>query len=104
MAAAVATAINKVTSVSASLVRFGHGIKCYPDVQNFQRPEKQMTLYLKESCPFSRKVREAFSELDLDATIKPCPIEGTRFRPELKSIGGKEQVPFLIVIAFHPIC
>lgn len=35
--------------------------------------------------------------LDLDVNIRPCPIEGTRFRPELKREGGKEQLPFLIV-------
>jgi len=93
---AISTAINKATSASASLARFGHGIKTYPNVRDFKRPEKQLTLYLKESCPFSRKVREAMSELDLDATIKPCPIEGTRFRPELKKLGGQEQVPLLI--------
>jgi hypothetical protein len=44
-----------------------------------------------------RKVREACSMLDLDANIKPCPLEGTQFRPELKKIGGKEQVPLLVV-------
>ena len=45
--------------------------------------------------------------LDLDANIKPCPIEGTRFRPELKQIGGKEQVPLLVVNNFkygHRAC
>ena len=44
-----------------------------------------------------RKVREACSILDLDVNIKPCPLEGTRFRPELKQVGGKEQVPLLVV-------
>ena len=44
-----------------------------------------------------RKVREACSMLDLDVNIKPCPHEGTRFRPELEQVGGKEQVPLLVV-------
>ena len=47
-----------------------------------------------------RKVREACSMLDLDVNVKPCPLEGTRFRPELKQIGGKEQVPLLVVNSF----
>jgi glutathione S-transferase len=34
--------------------------------------------------------------LDLDTLVKPCTKRGTRYRPELRSIGGKEQVPFLI--------
>lgn len=47
-----------------------------------------------------RKVREGLTMLDVDANVRPCPIEGTRFRPELKREGGKEQVPFLIVCQF----
>lgn len=35
--------------------------------------------------------------LDLDYKIYPCPIEGKRFRPILEKLGGRQQVPFLIV-------
>jgi hypothetical protein len=47
-----------------------------------------------------RKVREACTMLDLDLNIKPCPLGGTRFRTELKQIGGKEQIPLLVVNSF----
>jgi len=93
---AVKHAINTVTSVAASVARGTHGSVVYKDVASFPRPSKLMTIYLKESCPFSRKVREGLSELDIDVEVRPCPIEGTRYRPELVTRGGKEQVPFLV--------
>lgn len=88
--------INKGTSVAATLARAGTGLKVMKGVEGFNRPEKLMTIYLKEACPFSRKVREGFTMLDMDANIRPCPIDGTRFRPELKAVGGKEQMPLLV--------
>ncbi|TAM11901.1 MAG: glutathione S-transferase [Nevskiaceae bacterium] len=59
-------------------------------------PEKPLELYEFEACPFCRLVREALTELDLDAMIYPCPKGGTRFRPRVKEIGGRMQVPFLV--------
>jgi len=88
--------INVATSSTATIARLGLGTKVVSGVEKFQKPKDLITLYVKESCPFSRKVREAFSMLDLDAKIKPCPIEGTKFRPELVQKGGKEQVPFMM--------
>jgi glutathione S-transferase len=52
-------------------------------------------LYDIESCPFCRLVREALTELDLDAVIYPCPKGGRRFRPEVTEKGGRQQFPFL---------
>jgi glutathione S-transferase len=60
-----------------------------------KRPEKRLVLYELENCPFSRKAREALSILDIDADIRPCPEGATKHRGELKSIGGKEQIPLL---------
>lgn len=65
-------------------------------VETFPRPQKLLTLFNKESCPFSRKVRETFSMLDLDAQVYPCPKYGNRYRPILRQMGGKEQVPFIV--------
>ena len=47
------------------------------------RPALPMRLWEFERCPYSRMVREALSSLDLDAEVRPCPVGGARFRPEL---------------------
>ena len=60
------------------------------------RPPKPLELYEFEGCPFCRKVREAFTVLDLDAIIYPCPKNGPRFREEVKKRGGKAQFPYLV--------
>lgn len=59
-------------------------------------PAKPLELYEFEACPYCRKVRDALTTLDLDAMIYPCPKGGTRFRPKMREIGGKEQYPFLV--------
>lgn len=51
------------------------------------RPKERLVLWDFERCSASRAVREALSTLDLDAEVRPCPVGGTRFRPEL--LGGK---------------
>ena len=59
------------------------------------KPEKLLLLYEFEACPYCRLVREALTELDLDAEIHPCPKRGQRFRPVVREVGGKYQFPFL---------
>ena len=51
------------------------------------RPALPLKLWDFERCPFSRRVREALSTLDLDAEVRPCPRGGTRFRPEVAGGG-----------------
>jgi glutathione S-transferase len=41
-------------------------------------------------------VREALTNLDLDAVIYPCPKNGPRYREELIRRGGKPQFPYLV--------
>jgi glutathione S-transferase len=60
------------------------------------QPEKLLELYEFENCPYSRMVREVLTELDLDATIYPCPKDGTRFRAISKEKAGESQFPFLV--------
>jgi glutathione S-transferase len=55
-----------------------------------------LELYEFEACPYCRKVREALSELDLDAVIYPCPRGGERFRPSAIEKSGRRQFPFLV--------
>ena len=61
-----------------------------------KQPEKPLELYEFEASPYCRLVRERLTELDLDVMIYPCPKGGTRFRPEVKKLGGKHQHPFMI--------
>ena len=60
------------------------------------RPERLLELYEFEACPYCRLVREALTELDLDALILPSPHGGTRFRPKAAELGGKQQFPYLV--------
>lgn len=60
------------------------------------RPAKTLKLYDMEASPYCRLVREVLTELDLDVLILPCPIGGTRYRPEAEKIGGKQLFPLLV--------
>ncbi len=80
-------------SMATTAMRLGAGIATQPRVS---RPPYLLELYEFEACPYCRIVREALTELDLDALIRPCPKGGTRFRPELTAKGGKAQFPYLI--------
>jgi len=65
--------------------------------QTMEAPTKKpLVLYEFEGCPYCRKVREALTELNLDADIKPCPKNGLRYREEVRALGGKLQFPYLI--------
>jgi len=75
-----------ITSYAASGARLGAGMLVHAHAR---APEKLLELYEFEACPFCRKTREAFCALDLDVLVKPCPKNGTRFRP------GKKQFPYL---------
>ena len=81
------------SSVLATFARMGRGIYTRPAAE---KPERLLELYEFEGCPFCRLVREALTELDLDAMVYPCPKGGTRFRPFVVETGGKAQFPFLV--------
>ncbi len=61
-----------------------------------KQPERLLELYDFEACPYCRLVREAMSEMDLDAIVHPCPKNGERFRPQVDRLGGRRQFPFLV--------
>lgn len=84
---------NLLSSLLASTARGWRGSVAKPAAR---QPEQPLELYEFEGCPFCRLVREALTELDIDALIKPCPKRGTRFRPEAAQLGGKTQFPFLV--------
>lgn len=81
------------TSMIASWVRLGSGGWLG---RLGARPEILLEVYDFENCPFCRKAREAFSILDLDAMIFPCPKGGPLFRQELIERGGRAQFPYLV--------
>ncbi len=80
-------------STFATFARAGRGMWAHAPAR---RPEISLVLYEFEACPYCRLVREALTELDLDAMIRPCPKGGQRFRPEVAEKGGKLQFPFLV--------
>jgi glutathione S-transferase len=85
--------LDVVSSAITTLLRGGVGIATRPAAA---RPNYLFELYEFESCPYCRLVREALTELDLDALIYPCPKGGERFRPKVEVLGGKTQFPFLV--------
>lgn len=85
--------IDMATATAAISLRPWAGIAVNPAVE---KPEKILMLYEFEGCPFCRLVREALTELDLDALILPCPKGGERFRPEVEARGGVQQFPYLV--------
>jgi len=85
--------LDVLTSFGASIARLGAGSVV---AHVGARPPEALRLYEYEACPFCRKVREALSILDLLTIIYPCPKRGTRFRDEMRRLGGKTQFPYLV--------
>ncbi len=82
-----------LSSTAASFLRGVSGIQATPALD---KPAQPLELYEFEGCPFCRLVREVLTELDLDAVIYPCPKGGERYRPEVLTLGGRAQFPFLV--------
>lgn len=80
------------SSLLAAFVRAGGGAAVHA---LGDRPHDALILYEFEWCPYSRLVREALSELDLDVLIKPCPPGETTHRDELAA-RGRSKFPYLI--------
>ena len=78
-------AANIASSMISTLVRATNGIQSTPAAI---KPELMLQLYDIENCPYCRLVREALTDLDLDAEIYPCPKQGERFRPLVVERGG----------------
>ncbi len=86
------TRLRALASLGTSLLRVNRGII----VKGHRKaPQKPLELFEAEYCPFCRHVREALTELDLDAMIYPVPKRGKRFRQRLMKLSGKTKVPFL---------
>jgi glutathione S-transferase len=81
-------------SLLASQLRGWRGTNAFHPAS--RQPAQLLELYEYEGCPYCRLVREALTELDLDARIYPCPRGGKRFRPKVQEMGGKRQYPYLV--------
>lgn len=80
-------------SVLASTLRGWRGASASRTVQ---QPPLLPELYDREGCAYCRFVREALTELNLDARIVPVPLGATRFATQLKEVSGADKVPFLM--------
>jgi glutathione S-transferase len=85
--------LDVLNSTLASTLRLWRGTNAR---ESAKQPAKPLHLYEFEACPDCRLVREALTELDLDALIYPTPHGGRRFRPKVEKLGGKQQFPFLV--------
>jgi len=85
--------INDASSHLVSVLRGGRGLFAYRPAK--LQPEQPLELYEFESCPFCRKVREVFSELDLEYVSRPCG-RGSNNRERVVGRGGKAMFPYLI--------
>jgi len=85
--------LDVATSMFTTVSRLGAGVQARRPAR---RPERLLELYEFEACPFCRKVRDALTELDLEAMVYPCPKGGTVYRPKAIALGGKPQFPYLV--------
>lgn len=86
--------IGRTARKLATVVRGGNASG--PGERAARRPTADLVLYEFEGCPMCRRVREALTDLDLTAQIRPCPKGGTRFRPEAEETSGRMQFPLLV--------
>lgn len=85
--------VKSVQAVASLLLRGGRGVM---GTGTPMQPEQALVLYEHEACPYSRRVREVMTHLNLDFESRPSPHKGHIYRDELKQLSGKTQVPFLI--------
>ena len=84
--------VQALASLGATLLRPNRGIVA---TGHRAQPVKLLELYEAEYCPYCRHVREALTELDLDARIFPIPKKATRYRDRLLAASGAKKIPFL---------
>jgi len=80
------------SSTTASTLRSWRGTSAS---KTTQQPKENIILFDREGCPDCRFVREALTELNLNALIAPCPIGGNNIR-KLKKDSGSDRLPRLV--------
>lgn len=84
--------LDVLLSTASSTVRGWRGTSASKAVS---LPQRALMLFDREDDAECRLVREALTELNLNASIIPCPQGGTRFASDLQLMSGTQQVPFL---------
>ncbi len=90
---AIGHKVKSAQAFASLLLRGGRGVM---GTATPMQPEKLLILYEHEACPYSRRVREVMTLLNLDYESRPSPHKGHVYRDELKELAGTTQVPFLI--------
>lgn len=85
--------LDLTTSVLASSLRAWRGTS---GSKSTHLPKQPVQLFDCEGDPSCRLVREAITELNLDAMIYPCPEGGHRHLPRLQELSGGVDIPFLL--------
>jgi glutathione S-transferase len=85
-------AMDVTSSVLASTLRRWRGTTASKKVA---MPEQRPVLFDREGDAECRLVREALTELNLDADIYPVPEGGDRYVAKLKQLSGNDTIPFL---------
>jgi hypothetical protein len=78
--------LNLLSSTLASSLRLWNGT--WGDFPA-RTPEQELILFDREDDAGCRLVREALTALNLDATIYPCPFDGSRFATRRKKLAAK---------------
>lgn len=79
------------TGIFAGVFRPGLGVRAKPS----RAPAERLHLWGMEASPYTRIVREALCELELEYQLHPTPVKGPRWR-EVRKRGGQAMVPFLV--------
>lgn len=85
--------LKSLQATASTLLRGGRGNMGTPTPM---QPDEMLVLYEHEACPYSRRVREVMTLLNLDYESRPSPHKGHVYRDELKAMAGRAQVPFLL--------
>jgi glutaredoxin len=83
--------IDLLASIGASSIRSWRGTSASKTVN---QPAKNLILFDQEACSDCRFVREALTELNLNAMILPCPVGGKSIL-KLKEESGTSELPRL---------
>lgn len=81
--------VSLLSSIGASSIRSWRGTSAS---KSACQPEKNIILFDREACSECRFVREAFTELNLNAMIVPCPKGGNSIQ-KLEEESGSSTVP-----------
>lgn len=84
--------VDIASSTLASTLRSWRGTSAS---KTSKKAEQNLVLFEREGCSECRFVREALTELDLNAMIAPCPKGGKNIG-KLKRESGSDELPFLV--------